>query len=83
MSDEDSLISDEFEDYRLHFISDEAGPMQIAESRRAFFAGAVATYRLAVSDLSPMEDPAAIARLVSLSDELLSCWPPRPAGSAA
>jgi hypothetical protein len=50
------LLETEFLNYRNALIPRDAGPVQLGESRRAFFAGAWALYALILNNLEPGTD---------------------------
>ncbi|MCY4429222.1 MAG: hypothetical protein OXC11_02365 [Rhodospirillales bacterium] len=52
-------IGDAFEKYRRMVVSAEAGAVQVAETRQAFFAGATVLFETIMAVLDPGEEPTA------------------------
>ena len=58
--------------YRAAVIPDTAGPVQVEECRRAFYAGGAALHNIVMTMLSPTAEPteADIQKMQDLHDEL-------------
>lgn len=65
-------FAERWEDYRRQVLPGECSPVQLAETRQAFYAGALSMYGVINADMDPGDDPTELdlAHFASIMDEV-------------